>query len=885
MKYSQIVLAALGIWLGTAVSTTHAAQGEFADLERQFRQLPIEARRLVGPLFWLHGNETPQRLEMYLGKVAEGGNGSFTAESRPHNDWLGPGWWRDLAICLDAAKKNNLQMWIFDEKFWPSQAVAGRVPPRYAAKRLAAAALDVIGPSRFTAQGYSGPQYIAAVAGRIVAEGRIDGRSLVDLAPYIRGGKLAWRVPAGRWKVMKFSYVQAPPLLQSGQLAVDGASKDCVDWFLQTVYQPHYDHFKADFGKTIRGFFFDEPETPGDWGTELNATLAEWKVDWKKAYVAYKFALAGEEQIAAKYQYVDALAETWGRTMYGGMSDWCQKRGVESHGHFMEHAMLYVRPEFCAGDMTRLQKYASQGGIDAVFSQFAIGKRAAYDAPCWQTPKIASSISHVFGKRDDVAMVEIFGARGQNLAYSEMKWWADHMQVSGINFLIPHSFNPRSPYDTDCPPYFYNGGFEPRWPLYRVWANYVARLSLMLTGGRHVCPVAILFGGNTLQVGKAVTPEDLTSALQDAQYDSDWLPFEAFESQAAIEGKAIKLHGERYRALVVPPVEVIPYASLAKAKEFFEAGGVVVGYGFLPSKSATIGRTSANVARLCREIWGDDANVAFRSAKTHDFRGAKDNNATAVAACKTNAAGGRSYLLPQTPTIGEVTAALTDAGVRPSLEVLEGKTDGWLHVLHRVKDGRDVMFVANQNHLGAARTFKFRATAAGEPEVWDPMRNEITAISFERVGDRQVEFSLTMEPLETALLVFQPAKSARPMRIEPGMKPAGEPIAIVREPNPPTKPLVPPANGRRVTLSPLKAADPFRGRVTIPADVDLAHVRVFLEMEAVPDDSAAVKVNGLAAGGVIGKPSRLDITSCIKAGENAIEIGPLAPKAAKIVFY
>ena len=53
-----------------------------------------------------------------------------------------------------------------------------------------------------------------------------------------------------------------------------------------------------------------------------------------------------------------------------------------------------------------------------------------------------------------------------------MKWWADHMQVSGVNFLIPHSFNPRAPNDSDCPPYFYNGGSEPRWPLYRVFADY-----------------------------------------------------------------------------------------------------------------------------------------------------------------------------------------------------------------------------------------------------------------------------------------------------------------------------------------------------------------------------------------------------------------------------
>ena len=42
------------------------------DLERQFRTLPIEARRLTGPLFWMHGdeNETKQRLEEYLEIVA-----------------------------------------------------------------------------------------------------------------------------------------------------------------------------------------------------------------------------------------------------------------------------------------------------------------------------------------------------------------------------------------------------------------------------------------------------------------------------------------------------------------------------------------------------------------------------------------------------------------------------------------------------------------------------------------------------------------------------------------------------------------------------------------------------------------------------------------------
>ena len=45
-------------------------------LEKKFQELPMEARRLTGPLFWMHGdaNETPERLEAYLEIVAEGGN-------------------------------------------------------------------------------------------------------------------------------------------------------------------------------------------------------------------------------------------------------------------------------------------------------------------------------------------------------------------------------------------------------------------------------------------------------------------------------------------------------------------------------------------------------------------------------------------------------------------------------------------------------------------------------------------------------------------------------------------------------------------------------------------------------------------------------------------
>jgi hypothetical protein len=284
---------ALAIMAAAVTPKPCFAEG-FTTLEKDFREVPPSARRLTGPLFWLHGDEreTRERLEFYIGKIAEGHNGSFCAESRPHSDWLGPRWYEDLAICLDAAKKNDLHMWIFDERWWPSQTVANNVPERYRSKRLVAETVEVEGPEAFEAEGYGGDHFVAAIAGRATSDG-IDPDSLVDLESHISDGVLKWQAPEGEWQVMRFTWTPAPPTQQARHHSVDGASQDCVDWFIETVYQPHYARFKEDFGKTIVGFFYDEPETQGDWGTELAATFAERGVDWKKAFVAYKFELAG----------------------------------------------------------------------------------------------------------------------------------------------------------------------------------------------------------------------------------------------------------------------------------------------------------------------------------------------------------------------------------------------------------------------------------------------------------------------------------------------------------------------------------------------------------------------------------------------------------------
>jgi hypothetical protein len=81
------------------------------------------------------------------------------------------------------------------------------------------------------------------------------------------------------------------------------------------------------------------------------------------------------------------------------------------------------------------------------------------------------------------------------------------------------------------------------------------------------------------------------------------------------------------------------------------------------------------------------------------------------------------------------------------------------------------------------------------------------------------------------------------------------------------------------------AADPFRAHFALPADVAPAKCRVYLEMEGLPDDSAAVTINGERAGGVIGRPLRLEIGRHVRAGSNLVVIEPLAPKKASVAVY
>ncbi len=658
-----------------------------ADVAQEFRVPQGATRENTGPLFWLHGTETEARLREMVGRVAESGQGILTIESRPHIDWMRAGWWRDVDIVLDECKKHGMKVMMFDDYWWPSQGMGGKypIPEKYQCR-------DVKGTVYWSheAPEKAVPNEVARIVVKEVDKGVFkpgpDGDKTIIYTWFTSKGN--YRFPT-----------------------VNGLDDEAVDWFISQYYQPYYDRYAKEFKDgTIPGFFFDEPQFRAWWGDALAKELRARGENVGELLTALKFKLADpEDQARALYRYHDARAEVWGRTMYGRQSEWCRKHGVYSSGHFLEHANCYYSPVLAGGNVMQQMKYVEVPGVDLVCRQYYPNQRESrkHQIDFGQMPKYSSSVAHVYNRHNGKNWCEIFGAYFQDLTYPQMKWMCDWHQYQGCYYLIPHSFNPKAPFDKDCPPYFYNGGYEPRYPLFRVWADYNNRCAKLLSDGEHVCHIAQCIPGVSFHAGKTIRPEMFAFAIQDAQLDSDWMGYDVIES--ANIGKnprtgrpALRTENgkEFYDILSLTATEYVPFAVLEKALVFAKAGGVVIGYGLRPINTPTRGKESWEVRKIVSEIFAQPTAI---------FIEGEPDGATL-----------RAVLAKKYPGTDKPLAVR--AFDFPGLSAADGRM---LAVNHYVKDGRETLFIANQDFARRRDLAVCAKWPVEKAELWDPMQGTI----------------------------------------------------------------------------------------------------------------------------------------------------------------
>lgn len=580
----------------------------------------------IFPLFWISGEEDEYLLREYMGKIYETGIRAVCVESRIHTDFMGEKWWRDMDVIMDEARKRRMKVWVIDDVHFPTGSANGKIiseHPDLMKKFLKIHQLDFVGPlkdaSILVKWGSPGnrlsvdkkiefinDKIIGIIAGRKTGENRIDSSTLRDVSSFEKNGVLYWDIPEGDWRI--FILIET---IYGGEKETEGylnpLDPRAVEVLIKEVYEPYYDRYKNDFGKTFAGFFSDEPRFGNIHGSDGSIGRCDMVLPWrenlidefsKEEFLKLPLLLpieADGEEYAIRYKYMDLVSRIYGETFTGTLASWCRSRGVEYIGHLIEDNNAHARLGYGTGHYFRGLWEQDMAGIDVVLNQIMPGMDKGYfksmTSKGWDgeffhygLAKMGTSLGHLDPKKKNRTMCEVFGAYGWAEGIRLMKWITDHMLVRGVTHFVPHAFSPKPFPDPDCPPHFYANGNDPQFRFMHILFNYMNRMCHLLNNGKHIANTGLLYHAEAEWLGDYMLFQKPARELMQHQIDFDVISIDLI-CNARIECNQYYINNESFKALIIPYSEALPQKLLNKIKQLTEAGVLVLFVGGWPSRN------------------------------------------------------------------------------------------------------------------------------------------------------------------------------------------------------------------------------------------------------------------------------------------------------------
>ncbi|MEH7492605.1 glycosyl hydrolase [Neobacillus niacini] len=588
------------------------------------------------PFFWQHGEEEAV-LREYMQAIHSAGIGAVCVESRPHPDFCGPKWWRDMDIILEEAKKRDMKVWILDDSHFPSGYANGAIEkadPEFCRQSVYCQSVDVFGQgtvAKINVEELIHPVFEETMIEKYILAGkphrqfdddqllavsaiRVDSNEFstpIDLTGLVKDGDLEWQVPKGKWKIYISCITRNAGYHRSYINMLD--EKSCRV-FIDAVYEPHFSHYKEEFGKTIAGFFSDEPELGNDhlyamgktlgtdmdlpWGSEMEQELKDRLGEaWKLLLpLLWENDIDDNTTARVRYAYMDAVTRLVEKNFSMQIGNWCREHGVEYIGHLIEDNNQHSRLGSSLGHFYRGLSGQDMSGIDDIGGQvYPQGEDLQERTPLgyvndgefyhYALGKMGASLGAIDPLKKGRTMCEIFGNYGWSEGVQLEKYLADHFMVRGVNHFVPHAFSPKEYPDPDCPPHFYAGGNDPQFRHFGSLMRYMNRVCELISDGHHIAPVAILYHGEAEWTGNCMLMQKPARKLADRQIDYDIVPTDVFAEKERYKTKLDKeltINTQQYKALVIPCAQFISAALAESITVLHDSGFPVVFLEVLP---------------------------------------------------------------------------------------------------------------------------------------------------------------------------------------------------------------------------------------------------------------------------------------------------------------
>lgn len=513
--------------------------------------------------------------------------------------WL-EGHMRSVKLYCEVARELGLDMWLFDEWGYPSGCACGLVlTPETRPKKLnkaiditleAGESVDMPAPDRLLSVG-------AIPVDRFASYHPAEKAEILTL----QNGKIFYtasrrtRVVAVTWEPLSFVTHMMKDYTEGDTTfgTVDIMDAAVVRKYLDNMHERYAAEVGDEFGKTIKGFFYDEPELCWEFpythdlpahfmkrhGYDITAILPELVT-----YMAPECGVTGGGDAYPRLKkafddYTDAWTSLLADSFYGQIETWCHDHNLLSVGHqdLDNHAETLLT---VSGDFYRNSARNDMPGVDVIWDNI-------FPDHFDDFPRFAGSVKRALGKKG--AMSETFAEMGSCMPPDVMRFTMEHQILRGIDQFFLYTFHNSQPQP------------DPNVGLYtKAIMDRAEQTARMLNDGRERARVAVMvpLGDiafermhlNPHQINGTPLPWERLDKLAQA------LCYAPIDFEYTWEDAPDNLRARGYEYLILTGNSLTPEA--AKKAEAFHADGGKVFSAFYPCPQAPFARHFASLRQL-----------------------------------------------------------------------------------------------------------------------------------------------------------------------------------------------------------------------------------------------------------------------------------------------
>jgi hypothetical protein len=550
-------------------------------LHQQFLHPPEEFTPI--PFWFWNDDLTKEEITRQIQDFHEKGVTGFVLHPRigipKEIEYLSDYFMELVQTAVKEAKRLGMSVILYDEAMYPSGAAKGFVVkdnPEYASRGLKMIEYSCDITNKITIDLTKEETLVSAQAVKKQSATLIDVTSCQLLDD--EDGHITFTPPDdGVWSILLFVETFSGGTIRGihfgeddgeehAPVSADLLNPDAVKKFIQLTHDTYYAELKDYFGDTVMAMFTDEPEILGRGSAK---GLTPWTSDFLSFYKAsgneetdlpVLWFEAGEQTAEIRKNYRKTVYKKLTEAYYHQIGEWCTNHNIALTGHPV------------ASDDIGLLEHFHIPGQDVVWRWVAPEDGKALEGEHSTAGKCSADAARHRGRRRNLN--EFLGVCSKEspwaLSPGDMKWYMDWLLVRGVNLLCPHAFY----YSIDGkrrsherPPDV--GPNNLWWPYYKAFAQYMKRLSWLMTDSTNQTAVAVLCEEDHL-------PWKIVKPLFESQIEFNYLEQSLLLSSSTLDVGTILIANQSYEVVVIEDSKHLEDTVIQALEKFIRSGGSVI---------------------------------------------------------------------------------------------------------------------------------------------------------------------------------------------------------------------------------------------------------------------------------------------------------------------